>query len=487
MEPSSINGAGVTLVIYMLALLAIGFWASRRATASEDAFLLGGRSLGPVVSGLAYAASTSSAWVLLGYTGFVATVGVSALWMVPGILFGYGCVWLWLGPWLNRVSREKGYLTAIDVIAGETTGMARRIIVMSAAAMILFCFSFYIAVQFQGAGAALADVFGLSPTAAILAGALVILAYTFLGGFWAVSVTDTLQGISIAIVACVLPVAALIDIGGFGGIAEGLQQQPESLTAPFGVYAGWSVVGFLFGLSSLGIGAMGQPHLLTWIMAVRDRKSRIQGAAVSIGWGALVFSGMSIIALAARATSEPGAGLGEMIIFDLAQQTLPGILPALVYAAILSAVMSTVDSQLLVASAAGSHDLGLAKLAPNREVLVTRVVIVTLCFAAILITLQVPASIFDRAIFAWTALGAAFGPSIVARMLGRRMSAYTVLAAMVSGFSLTVFFNQIDASGPGAWLERGLPWVVGATILTLFSKRREAEASVLQEADSASV
>jgi Na+/proline symporter len=110
--PPVVNGAAVTLVAYMVALVAIGVWASRRASSSEEDFLLGGRSLGPVVSGLAYAASTSSAWVLLGFTGFVAAVGVSALWMVPGILAGYAAVWLWLGPWLNRVSRSDAPLPA---------------------------------------------------------------------------------------------------------------------------------------------------------------------------------------------------------------------------------------------------------------------------------------------------------------------------------------------------------------------------------------
>lgn len=477
MDTLATSSTAVTLIIYMLALVGIGIWASRRASASEDDFLLGGRSLGPVVAGLAYGASASSAWVLLGFTGFVASVGVAAVWMIPGVVVGYACVWFWLGPWLNRVARENGYLTALDVIAADTKGSMRRAIKMTAAAMILVSFSSFIAVQFQGAGIALAGVFDLDLRLAIVAGALIIFAYTFLGGFWAVSITDTLQGLSILLIAVILPLAAIIDAGGVSGVVEGLSAQPASVTAPFGVYLGWSAVGFLFGLAALGIGSMGQPHLLTWVMAVRDRRARLQGGFVAVGWAALVFSSMSVVGLVARAAAEPGAALGEGIIFELAQDTLPGILPALLYAAILSAVMSTVDSQLLVASAAGSHDLGLARLAPGREVLVTRLIIVALCACAVLVALYLPASIFERATFAWTALGSAFGPIIVARLLGRRLHPGAALAAMIVAFVLTVSFSQFLDAGPGDWKERGLPWIVGLTIVFGFSKKGSAGSS----------
>lgn len=462
------------LILYMLALAGIGFWASRKANSQEE-FLLGGRSLGPVVAGLAYAASTSSAWVLLGFTGFVANIGLSALWMVPGILAGYAAVWLWLGPYLNRISREKGYLTALDVIVAGASGPTGRSIKVVAALMILFCFSFYIAAQFQGAGAALGDVFGVSRTAAVIGGAAIILLYTFLGGFWAVSLTDTLQGLAIAAIAVILPFAVFDAAGGFSGLAASLAEQPAAMTATFGVHAGWAAVGFVFGLSAIGFGALGQPHLLTWVMAVRDRKARLQGAAVALGWGALVYAGMAVIALSARAMAGPDAPLGESIVFDAAQTLLPGILPALVYAAILSAIMSTVDSQLLVASAAASHDLGLARTAPGREVMITRGVIVSLCVGAVLLTLYAPATIFERVLFAWTALGAAFGPTLVARAVGRAPAPAAILCAMIAGFFLAVLFNQFLPSGPGAWKERILPWVVGLLIVFVFSRKKSAE------------
>lgn len=462
--------AALALGAYMLALVGIGLWASRRARSNAD-FLLGGRALGPVVAGLAYAATTSSAWVLLGFTAFVANAGVSALWMVPGILAGYAAVWLWLGAWLNDAARAAGHLTALDVVAGGAAGALRAAIKIVAALMIVFCFAFYIAAQFDGAGAALAGVFGIGKTEAILLGATIILAYTFLGGFWAVSLTDTLQGLSILAVAIVLPFAAIHEAGGLAGVAAGLQHTNQSFRAPFGAYAGFAALGFVAGLAATGFGALGQPHLATWVMAARDRRARLQGAAVAIVWGALVYAGMAAIALSARAIAGPDALIGEGVLFEIAQGVLPGVLPGLVTAAILSAIMSTVDAQLLVASAAASHDLGLKRLAPGRDVLATRAVMVALSAAAVFVTLAVPASIFSRVLFAWTALGAAFGPSLVAMAAGRRPHPAAILAAMIGGFSLAVFFNQFAPSGPGQWKERILPWAAGLVVVFLFSRK----------------
>jgi Na+/proline symporter len=180
---------------------------------------------------------------------------------------------------------------------------------------------------------------------------------------------------------------------------------------------------------------------------------------------------MTVIALSARALAEPGAAVPETAIFGIASNALPGVMPALVTAAILSAVMSTVDAQLLVASATASHDLGLSRLAPEREVLVTRLVILALCAAAVALTLLVPATIFGRVLFAWTALGAAFGPTLVALAAGRRPAPAAILLAMIAGFAVAVWFNQFAPSGPGQWKERILPWVAGLAIVFVFSRR----------------
>ncbi|MCG8442129.1 MAG: hypothetical protein MI723_10005, partial [Caulobacterales bacterium] len=305
-----------TLALYKLALIAIGLWASRRMRSEAD-FLLGGRGLGPVVAGLSYAASTSSAWVLLGFSGFVYTVGLSALWMVPGVLLGYLVVWGWFGPRLRAESESEGHVTLTDFLTARTGGGARRTLQLTASALILFCFVFYIAAQFQAAGRAFGTTFDMGVGESVIIGASIVLIYSLLGGFWAVSLTDTLQGVVMAFIALVVPLIALIAAGGPAGVAETLRETapPAFLTATGG-RPDLLFAGFALGVFSVGLGTFGQPHLLNRLMAVRDEGARRTGFAVAIGWAIAVYTGMVTLGLAGRALA-PELGEAETVFYRL--------------------------------------------------------------------------------------------------------------------------------------------------------------------------
>lgn len=456
----------ITLIGYAVLLLGVSVWAARQVRSEASSFLLGGRSLGPLVSGLAYAASSSSAWVLLGYSGFVYSTGPSALWMIPGILLGYGAVWLFAGPVLQAASRDKDQLT-LTAFLTETAGpRVTRLIQIAATLMIAFCFSYYIASQFQGAGVAFDDLFGIGMTGGILLGAVIILAYTFAGGFLAVSVINTVQGVIMMLVAIALPLLAFSAAGGVGGIAGALDEAPAGYLSPFGGRAGWIAAGFILGMTATGFGALGQPHLISWIMAARDTKARVMGAGVAIGWGAVVYAGMAVLGLSGRALFGADAP-AEGIFFKLAGDLLPGILSGIVAAAILSAIMSTVDSQLLVASGAISHDLGAARLMGGRTVLATRLAMLAVSVIAVGLTLALPATIFDRTLFAWSALGASFGPVVVLRAFGLRPGGPEVLASILAGFVTSLAYEFFLDSGPGAVWARTMPWFAAVAALML--------------------
>ncbi len=448
----------ITLLVYSVVLFGIGLWAAKRARSQTD-FLLGGRSLGPWVAGLAYAASSSSAWVLLGFSGFVYIAGPSALWMVPGIIAGYAAVWLWAGSTLQTASRDSNQLTLTEFLTQFAEPRSARLIRIIASMLIAICFAFYVAGQFQGAGIAIDDLFATGFLPGVVIGALIILAYVFLGGFMAVSITDTIQGLLMALVAVILPLIAFFEAGGVAGLMGALANAPDPYSAGFGGRTGFAALGFVLGLSATGFGALGQPHLVAWIMATKDASARIKGAIVAMSWASLVFAGMAVLGLSARAIFGADAA-PEAVFFRLADDLLPGLLAGIVAAATLSAIMSTVDSQLLVAGGAVSHDLGLGKALGGREVLVSRLAIIGVCFAAMLLTVFAPASIFDRILFAWVALGAAFGPTVVARTLGFRPSGIVVLTGMLSGFGLAVAYelNWIG-SGPGAMWKTIAPWI----------------------------
>ena len=480
----------VTLIAYKLGLILIGVLASR-FTRNETDFFLGGRNMGPWVAGLSYAASTSSAWVLLGYTGFVYDQGVSALWMVPGILGAYAVVWLIFGPRLRADSASEGHITASDFLAaraGRWAGWVR----VTAGLLVLFTFMVYIAAQFGAAAVAFESQFRLTHWEGVLLGAWVILIYALMGGFWAVSLTDTLQAAVMALISVVLPLLALMSAGGIDGVWQTLSvTMPAAYLDPMGGREFFAFIGFAFGIASIGLGALGQPHLLARLMAVRDDNARVRGFTIAIGWGVIVHLGMAVLALSGRALIMDAPD-GEALFYEVADRVLPVVLAGIVIAAVLSAVMSTVDSLLMAASAAAVNDLGLDKRFAGRELMISRVTMAALCAFAVILTLSLPATIFDRVLFSWSALGAAFGPVIVARVCGVEPRGLAILGAILSGFCLTVLFyvfGQVDgqamgglpallstlAGVPGDPFERIFPWLIPLGLL--FSFRQSANSS----------
>lgn len=210
-----------TLVAYLVVLLGVGVWAQRRVGDTSD-FHLAGRRLGPVVAALSASASSSSAWTLLGVSGAAYAWGLSAMWLVPAVVSGFAINWYLVAPRLQRRSRDGDTLTLVQFLAeGIDTRAARRLRRIGAA-IILFCFAFYVAAQFQAAGTAISTALPISTTTAMIAGAIVVVAYVYLGGFWAASVTDGLQGLMMLAVTLVLPAVALAAVGGPAELWDGL-------------------------------------------------------------------------------------------------------------------------------------------------------------------------------------------------------------------------------------------------------------------------
>ena len=454
----------LTLIFYKALLLGIGFWASSRVKTEND-FFLAGQGLGAWTAGLSYAASTSSAWVLLGFTGIVYSKGLIGLWLIPGIFSGYILTWFIMGPRLNAETAERGYLTVIDFITSDVAKDWQRRIGLVCAAMILFCFVFYISSQFQAAGNALTEVFGLGATKSILIGAAVILIYCLMGGFLAASITDALQALVMMLACILVPLFAVQAAGGMGEVMAILKaQEPASFFSLTGEAVGIAGIGAAMGLLGTGLGALGQPQLLNRIMAVKSPSERRKGAVITIGWGVVIYSGLVCLALAGRATGiETGQ---EGLFFAAAKAYLPAVLAGIVTAAVLSAVMSTVDSLLLAAASAVSHDVGVTYRDPKTALLAGRMAMVGVAIIAVLMTLYLPKDIFSRVLFSWVALGAAFGPTILTKCLGWRVKGGFVFAAILAGFFTAVIFANIDGALADV-IEKWVSWGIGLVILLL--------------------
>ncbi len=459
----------ITLVVYQLLLLGIGWWAKSRNQDEED-FFLGGRGLGPLVAAISYSSSASSAWTLLGVSGIAYVLGVSALWIAAGSFTGMLVAWFWIAPRLMTFSRRHNLITLTDLLAHDTKGTMRRAIVLVASVIVIFSFTFYVAAQFQGAGNSFASTFDLSMAESILIGAAIIMIYTMLGGFWAVSVTDTVQGLLMALTAVLLPIAALAAVGGFSGFLEGLRavSTPDQLSWSGGK-AGLVAIGVVLGSLGIGFGTYGQPHLLVRFMALRDEKAMRQARLITIAWYSLVFLAMLFLGLVGHVLHN-SVDNSENIFFVLTESLLSPFVGAVVLAAVLSAIMSTADSQLLVAASAISHDLGLGKGSPKHNLLVSRLTIAGLVVLAVLVALFLPEKIFSRVLFAWSALGAAFGPVLFCRLAGVNVRPGGVLTSIIAGFGLSVVFYLMPNT-PGDVLERLAPFCI-ALFVALASIQR---------------
>jgi sodium/proline symporter len=466
----------VTLLCYKIALVAIGVWASRRTRNDAD-FFLGGRRLGPWVAALSASASSSSAWTLLGVSGAAYAWGLSALWLFPATLSGFLINWLWIAPRLMKMSREGNSLTLTQFLASDSTGRHHLIIVRLSSIVILFSFMFYVAAQFQAAGNAFSSSFGLPANSSIAIGVAVIVLYTLLGGFWAVSVTDTLQGLLMVTAAVFLPLMVLVKVGGPVEFVQrlGSTLPPEAMSMTR-EYPGLLGLAFVLGTLGIGLGYPGQPHVVNRFMALRDPEALRRGRLIAIGWAVLIYAGMLLLGLCGRLLWT--IDNREQIFFEAANQTLAPALAGIMTAAVLSAIMSTADSQLLVASSSISLDWRGTTPSESGQrhhgLSETRIVVLCVSAIAMLIAMFAPAAIFSRVLFAWHALGAAFGPALVLRLAGVRVHPGALIGSIATGFLLTVIFYLMP-DAPGDAAERLIPLVL-ATGVALAGRRRKADA-----------
>ena len=443
----------VTLVVYMLVLLAIGLLAERR-TRDEGDFFLGGRRIGPWVSAIGASASSSSAWTLLGVCGAAYGWGLSAIWLFPACVGGFCLNWFVLAPALQRVSHRSKAMTMIEVVAGPPGGVRRQAVVWLASVIVLVALGAYVASQFNGAGKVFSALFPIEPWQAIAIGAGVVLLYTLLGGFHAVSLTDALQGLMMALTAVVLPIAAFSAAGGLEGLRTLSDVPIDGYWTLAGPRTDVAALGFVLGVLGIGLGYPGQPHVLKYFMALRDERDAVrQARRVAIGWAVVIYAGMLLLGWSARVL-HPDLADKEQAFVVAARDLFHPVVGGVMLAAVLSAMMSTADSQLLVASSTVTHDLGLGGHGVRSRLVRSRLTVLVLTVASAVIASVGSKEIFNQVLFGWAAMGAAFGPVLIVRVvLGRRLGPARALAAVATGFLLSVgaYYLHVPLFGEKDW------------------------------------
>lgn len=462
-----------TILVYFGVVLALGVFAQRQTNDGED-FMLGGRQTGPLVAAIGAAASSSSAWSLLGVSGAAYAWGLSALWLFPSCVGGFALNWFVMARPVRDAGHDADAHSVPDLLGG---GAVRGL----ASIVILVCLGAYVASQFQGAGKTFHATFGIDRDLAIVVGAAAVFFYTMLGGFLAVSLTDTLQGLVMAGTAVVLPVAAFVHVGGASGLTEGLAAvDAAGYLSIGGPRTPVVAFGFALGLLGIGFGYAGQPHVLKYFLAMRRGEGLIaRGRAYSMVWAVVTYGGMILLGLCGR-VMFPEIDDKEAVLVRAAETLFHPVLAGVMLAAVLSAIMSTADSQLLVAAGTVTHDLGLGRGRDAKAQLrIIRGTVLGLTVGAALAALFGSQEIFDTVLFGWAAMGAGFGPLIVVRWVLKRevpAGARVGLVAYGAGFAALSHLFYRDIVGNGDF--RGVfvhvvPFTTALIAAVAISRRRD--------------
>jgi sodium/proline symporter len=456
----------IVMCLYMALVIGIGLFFAKRANENSENYFLGGRSLGPWIAAMSAEASDMSGWLLMGLPGVAYFYGLSdAIWTAIGLLIGTYINWLIVAKRLHAYSIIAGDSITIPDFFSNRFKENKKIIMAIAALFIMVFFTVYASSCFVSVGRLFSTLFGIKYQYMMIAGAIFVILYTFLGGFLAESTSDFMQALVMIAALVGVLVTAVLSTGGFGvvldnlnqipgfleffGISsptmvEGVQQISESGAPLFGEAGAY---GFLTILSTLswGLGYFGMPQVLLRFMAIRSHKEIKKSRRIATIWCAISLFAAVFIGLIGR-TAFPTAHLNsvdaEKIFITMSTHYLPTVLAGLAMAGILAATISSSDSYLLIASSAVSKNIyqGLFhKKATDRQVMrMSRIVLLAITLIGIIIALDENSVIFTVVAFAWAGFGATFGPIMLFSLFWKRTTRAGAIGGMLAG-GITVF------------------------------------------------
>lgn len=448
MERSTI-AISLTFVVYLIAMLVIGYYAYLRTKNSSDYFL-GGRSLGPWPAALSAGASDMSGWLLLGLPGAAYASGLSSIWLAAGLLVGTWLNWSISAKRLRTFSIvAKDSLTIPEYFVNRFQDPGKLLQSISAFFILLF-FLFYTSSGLVSGGKLFHSVFGLDYHWAVVLGTVCVVSYTLFGGFLAVSWTDLVQGLLMAAALVAVPIFA-IQMDGYDSLTGGLRSINPELLSVFNDVKGHplSLISIVSSLA-WGLGYFGQPHILARFKATRSNKDIKTARRIAVTWTGISMAGALLVGLAGLLfiMSSHGGKLSdpETIFMVLVNTLFHPVVAGILLAAVLAAIMSTADSQLLVSSSALAEDIYHKWIRPEASssevVLVGRLGVIVLSVTAMSLAMDPESSVLGLVSYAWGGFGAAFGPVILLSLFWKRMNRYGALAGVVVGGVTVVLWKQ---------------------------------------------
>mgnify|MGYP004478913599 FL=1 len=447
----------ISVVVYLVGMLVIGFVYSKNSTSEE--FYLGGRKLGPIVTAMSTEASDMSAYLLMGVPGLALFCGVAeAGWTAIGLALGTYLNWLLVAKRLHRYSIKIDAITVPDFLARRFHDKTKLIETIGALVIIIF-FVPYTASGFAACGKLFNSLFGFDYMPAMIISAAVIVAYCATGGFMAASVTSLIQGFVMTIALIIVLVFGINVAGGWSAVVENAKAIPgylsfssstDIISAQPKSYTPLMIVSTL----AWALGYFGMPHVLLHFMAAKDEHKLGFSRRFATVWVVVSLSVAVIIGLVGCTMAKTGAialpateaEAENMIVNTSALLATKGIVPALIagiiIAGILAATMSTADAQLLAAASGVTHniltDVFGIKLSDKKTMTIARITVVGVAILGILFASNPASSIFRVVSFAWAGFGATFGPVMLFALFWKRCNYQGAIAGMISG-AVTVF------------------------------------------------
>ena len=459
-----------TIVVYLLAMLAIGFVFSKNNSDSKD-FYLGGRKMGPIVTAMSAEASDMSSWLLMGLPGLAYLTGVAnPAWTAIGLGIGTWFNWLIVARRLRRYSANINAITVPEFYSKRYHDNSNVLNAIAALVIIVF-FIPYTASGFAACGKLFNSLFGVDYMVAMLISAAGIVGYTIMGGFKAVSTTDLIQSIVMTIALVVVVTFGISKAGGVEAVIDNAKSLPGylSMKASYDVGTNSSTpYSFLTIVSTIawGLGYFGMPHILLRFMAIKDEKKLVLSRRIATIWvfiamGITIFIGM--VGLGMTKAGELGFLSGsssETIIVEIAglisrHGVLAAIVAGLILAGILAATMSTADSQMLAAASSVSQnivqDFFKVKISEKKSLLVARLTIVVISLIGVFLARDPNSSVFNIVSFAWAGFGGAFGAVTLCALFWKRSNKWGALAGMIGGGVMVFVWKYAISRLGGAW------------------------------------
>lgn len=472
---SNVIGILVTILVYLGGMIAIGIVFSKKNKDVGD-FYLGGRKLGPLVSAMSAEASDMSSYLLMGLPGLAYLCGAAEVgWTAIGLAAGTYLNWLFVAKRLRIYSQKTSSITLPDFFSDryhDDKGMLNGI----AAVIILIFFVPYTASGFSACGKLFGSLFGWDYHVAMIVSAIIIIAYTGMGGFLAASFSDLIQSIVMTLALIVIVCFGISTAGGWDAVMDNAKALPDYLHMTVtraangdGTFTTGVSYGFLPIVSTLawGLGYFGMPHILLRFMAIGDEnKVRISRRIASI-WVVLAMGVAIVIGFIGNQLTQNGtidalntSAESETIIIQIAtvlskHNFLAALVAGLIFAGILACTMSTADSQLLAASSSMSENLlkGVfkIKLSEKQSMLVARVVLVAIAILGVLLAWDADSSVFRVVSFAWAGFGATFGPVMLTALFWKRSNKWGALSGLVVGGVMIFVWKFLVRPLGGAW------------------------------------